>query len=129
MDHKRTFLFLEQLILKHNAAEKCTSIQSESGGHGINFQFRHRSHALRLVDYINDNVCCREKATKQLVSHEEQNNTYHYKYTFQCELAPVCRDDLVILPQKLSKKLGGIGPMVLVYKISKFVHILDVKTM
>ena len=26
-------------------------------------------------------------------------------------------------------KLGGIGPMVLVYKISKFVHIVDPKTM
>jgi nonsense-mediated mRNA decay protein 3 len=44
-------------------------------------------------------------------------------------LAPVCRDDLVILPKALSRKLGGIGPMVLVYKISKFVHIVDIKTM
>lgn len=41
----------------------------------------------------------------------------------------MCRDDLVLLPKDLSKKLGGIGPLVLVYKISKFVHILDVKTM
>lgn len=117
------------MILKNGAAEKCTSIQSEKGGHGINFQFRHRSHAIRLVDFINDNVVCREKSSKQLVSHEEQNSTYHYKYTFHAELAPVCRDDLVIMPKELSKKLGGIGPMVLVYKISKSVHILDVKTM
>ena len=29
----------------------------------------------------------------------------------------------------MAKDLGGIGPMVLVYKISKFIHILDVKTM
>jgi len=33
------------------------------------------------------------------------------------------------LPKPLSKKLGGIGPLVLVYKITKFVHIVDVKTM
>jgi len=45
------------------------------------------------------------------------------------ELAPVCRDDLVILPKPLAYALGGIGPMVLVYKISKFVHIVDIKTM
>jgi nonsense-mediated mRNA decay protein 3 len=64
VDHKRTFLFLEQLILKSNAAERCTNIQSEHGGHGINFQFRHRSHAIRLVDFINDNVCSKEKSTK-----------------------------------------------------------------
>ena len=45
------------------------------------------------------------------------------------ELAPVCRDDLVILPKALAKDLGGIGPLVLVYKISKFVHIVDINTM
>lgn len=45
------------------------------------------------------------------------------------ELAPICRDDLAILPKTLSKLLGGIGPMVLVYKISQAVHIVDIKTM
>ena len=45
------------------------------------------------------------------------------------ELAPICRDDLAILPKPLSKLLGGIGPLVLVHKISKFVHIVDVRTM
>jgi nonsense-mediated mRNA decay protein 3 len=64
-----------------------------------------------------------------LISHDEKNGTYHYKYTFNVELAPICRDDLAILPKPLAKSLGGIGPMVLVYKISKFVHFVDVKTM
>jgi nonsense-mediated mRNA decay protein 3 len=41
----------------------------------------------------------------------------------------VCRDDLVILPKTLSKKYGGIGPMVLVTKISQAVHVVDIKTM
>jgi nonsense-mediated mRNA decay protein 3 len=41
----------------------------------------------------------------------------------------VCRDDLVILPKPLATSLGGIGPMVLVYKVSKFIHIVDIKTM
>jgi nonsense-mediated mRNA decay protein 3 len=45
------------------------------------------------------------------------------------ELAPICREDLVILPKSLSKDLGGIGPIVLVYKISKFIHIVDINSM
>jgi len=53
----------------------------------------------------------------------------HFKYTYLVELAPVCKDDLVILPKFLAKDLGGIGPMVLVYKISKYIHILDIITM
>ena len=58
-----------------------------------------------------------------------KNNTFNYKYTFSVDIAPVCRDDLVILPKGLSQQLGGIGPLVLVYKISTFVHVVDVFTM
>ena len=35
VEHKRTFLFLEQLILKHNMQESCTNIRSVDGG--LNF--------------------------------------------------------------------------------------------
>lgn len=69
------------------------------------------------------------KTAKQLVSHDLRNNTFNYKYTFSVDIAPICRDDLVILPKALSQSLGGIGPLVLVYKISTFVHIVDVFTM
>lgn len=45
------------------------------------------------------------------------------------EIAPICKDDLVVLPKALSKELGGLGPLVLVYKISTFVNVVDVITM
>ena len=45
------------------------------------------------------------------------------------ELAPVCREDLVMLPKELARLLGGIGPLVIVYKISKFIHIVDINSM
>lgn len=69
------------------------------------------------------------KQSKQLISHDLRNNSYHYKYSTSIDIAPVCKDDLVLLPKALSNKLGGIGPLVLVYKISTFVHIVDVYTM
>jgi nonsense-mediated mRNA decay protein 3 len=45
------------------------------------------------------------------------------------EIAPICKDDLVMLPKQMSKDLGGLGPLVLVYKISTFVQVVDVFTM
>lgn len=72
---------------------------------------------------------CRAKHNKQLISHDEQNAEYFYKYTNFVELAPICRDDLVILPPKLQKVLGGIGPLILVYKMTTCVHVVDIKTM
>lgn len=117
------------MILKHNAADKIINIRNEDHGQGLNFHFKHRSHAQRFASFIDENLICKSIHTKQLISHDEKNGTYHYKYTFNVELAPVCRDDLVILPKIISKKYGGIGPMVLCYKISQYVHIVDPKTM
>jgi nonsense-mediated mRNA decay protein 3 len=47
-----------------------------------------------------------------------KNNIFNYKYCISIDIAPICKDDLVLLPKALSKELGGIGPLVLVYKIS-----------
>jgi nonsense-mediated mRNA decay protein 3 len=35
----------------------------------------------------------------------------------------------VLLPPKLSKELGGVGPIVLVYKVTTSVHMVDIHTM
>ena len=69
------------------------------------------------------------KQSKQLISNDLRSNIPNYKYTFSVDIAPICRDDLVLLPKSLSKELGGIGPLVLVYKISNFVNIVDIKSM
>lgn len=125
--HKRTFLFLEQLILKHNAADKCINIKEVSDG--LDFHFKNKGNSSRLVDFIQNQVPCQVKESKQLISHSEQTNVYNYKFTIALTIAPICKDDLVLLSKSLSKELGGIGPFVLVYKISTFVNIVDVFTM
>jgi nonsense-mediated mRNA decay protein 3 len=81
------------------------------------------------MDFINAQVPTRFKESKQLISHDMKNNTFNQKYTISMDIAPVCKDDLVVLPAKLSKELGGLGPLVLVYKISTFVQVVDVFTM
>ena len=125
--HKRTFLYLEQLILKHNAQERALNIREMHDG--LDFQYKTNSHANRLIQFVNSNFISRHKTTKQLVSHDEQNNSYHYKYSNILEISPICRDDLVILPKALAKSLGGIGPIVLIYKITTSIHMVDIHTM
>jgi nonsense-mediated mRNA decay protein 3 len=105
----------------------CLAITQVQGG--INFQYEERNKAQELSEFIKDNLSCRTKLTQQLISHNEQNSEYNYKYTYIVELAPVCRDDLVMLPKNVQREYGGIGPLVLVYKISKFIHIVDINTM
>ena len=49
-DHKRTFFFLEQVILKNNAHDKAIKIKEED--EGIDFFFNNKSQALRLLDFL-----------------------------------------------------------------------------
>jgi nonsense-mediated mRNA decay protein 3 len=89
---------LEQLILRHKAHDKALAI--EQSADGLDFHFKTDSHANRLVQFIKEHFVARNRHSKQLISHDEQNSEYNHKYTNFVELAPVCRDDLVILSPK-----------------------------
>lgn len=123
VDHKRTFYYLEQLLLKHGAHQDALGIKET--GDGIDFFFANRSHAMKLLAFLGDVVPMRHKSSEHLVTHDTHSNSYNYKYSFSAEIAPVCRDDLVVLPPKLSNSLGGIGPLVLVSRISASISLVD----
>jgi len=48
--HKRTFLYLEQLILKHNAPKDTISIKEVRDG--LDFFYSSKSHALKMVEFF-----------------------------------------------------------------------------
>ena len=50
VSHKRTFLYLEQLILKHNAQKDTIAIKEVRDG--LDFFYSSRSHALRMMDFL-----------------------------------------------------------------------------
>jgi NMD protein affecting ribosome stability and mRNA decay len=123
VSHKRTFMLLEQIILKHKAHSKALNVKEMP--EGIDFFFKNKSQANALSDFIHTQFPAKVKQSKQLVSHDQHSNLYNYKYTFMIELSPVCKDDLIILPPELSKELGGIGPVLLCHKVSSKIHLLD----
>lgn len=49
--HKRTFLFLEQLILKHGAQKDTISVKEVRDG--LDFFYSQRSHAQKMVEFLN----------------------------------------------------------------------------
>ena len=58
---------------------------------GVDFFFAKRSHGQRFLDFLQGVVPMRYRTDKQLVSHNEQNATYNYKYTFSVEIVPICK--------------------------------------
>lgn len=50
VSHKRTFLFLEQLILKHGAQKDTISVKEVRDG--LDFFYSSKSHAIKMVDFL-----------------------------------------------------------------------------
>ena len=123
VNHKRTFLFLEQVILKHKAQSKALNIKEHP--EGVDFYFSNRAQANSFCSFIHEFLPCQSKTSRQLISVDEKSNEAEYKESFRLEIAPICQDDLVILNEDNYKKLGSIGPVLLCYKQIKSLKFID----
>ncbi|KAL5183171.1 60S ribosomal export protein NMD3 [Glycine soja] len=104
VSHRRTFFYLEQLILKHGAAATAIRIKQMEQGKVAPLRSHH---------------------DKQLVSHDPKSNNYNYKYTFSVEISPICREDLICVPPRVAAGLGNIGPLVICTKVTNSIALLD----
>jgi len=127
IDHKRTFYWLEQLILKHNAQTACVSISEKPDG--LDFFFDIKNKAYKFVEFIGQFVPLKMKESKELISADIHTSTYNYKYTLSVEIAPVCREDLICFPSPLARSNGNISPLVLCHKVSDSLHFMDPLTL
>lgn len=48
--HKRTFFYLEQLIIRHGADEQCLKIKDIH--EGVDFYMANRAHGSKFVDFL-----------------------------------------------------------------------------
>lgn len=127
VDHKRTFLYLEQLILKHNAHKDVSNIKGQPDG--LDFFFQSRSHAIKFVDFLQAVTPCRYTTSEQLISLDTHSGHSTFKFTFSLEVVPVCKDDLVFFPSRTAKSLGGLCPLVLCTRVGTSIHFIDPNTL
>ena len=125
--HKRTFLYLEQLILKHAAHKDTINIKEVKDG--LDFFYAQRNHAEKFVDFLSSVAPVRTKKSQELISMDIHTSTKSYKFSFSVELVPICKDDLVALPIKLAKQIGNISPLTVCYRIGTSINLLDPQTL
>lgn len=124
--NKKTFYYLEQLILKYKAHEQTVGIKPVH--EGIDFFFANEASARKLVDFLASVIPCRYQHSKKLISHDIHSNIYNYKFTYSVELVPISKDSVVCLPRRLCQQLAGLASVCLVYKITNAIHLMDVAT-
>ncbi|KAF2838809.1 NMD3-domain-containing protein [Patellaria atrata CBS 101060] len=127
VSHKRTFLYLEQLILRHGAHKDTINIKEVNDG--IDFYFGQRNHAEKFVDFLKSVTPVHIKKSQELISMDIHSSTKSYKFSYSAELVPICKDDLVVIPTKLAKQIGNISPLALCYRVGTSVSFLDPHTL
>jgi nonsense-mediated mRNA decay protein 3 len=127
VNHKRTMMFLEQLILKHRMHDKCLNVKEVTDG--IDFFFSAKNQAMRFVDFVKNVAPVKYFTSERLITHDMKSNIFNYKYSFSIDIPPLCREDLVCLPHKLCRQMGGMGPLVLCSKINAKLYFIDATTL
>jgi len=121
--HKRTFLFLEQLILKHG--EDARTIKVEAQPDGIDFYFSAKNDAVRFIDFLETVIPLRYKTSKKILTQDTKSNFATFNNTFSVEIVPLCKDDLVCLPLAVARKSGNISQIALVSNVTNVIRFLD----
>lgn len=78
--HKRTFLYLEQLILKHNAHKDTINIKEVN--EGLDFYFSKRNEAERMLSFLESVVPCKTTRSHELVSMDIHTSKSVYKHSW-----------------------------------------------
>ncbi|ODQ68572.1 NMD3-domain-containing protein [Nadsonia fulvescens var. elongata DSM 6958] len=125
--HKKTFFFLEQLILKNHMHKNTVSIQESK--EGLDFFFNHKQHAITMVDFLSNAVPCRTKRSEELISMDTHTSVRSYKFTFSVEIVPICKDDIVVLPSRLAKSIGSTSRIFICHKIGSSIRLIDPRTL
>ncbi|KAG9390113.1 hypothetical protein J8273_8151 [Carpediemonas membranifera] len=124
VEHKRTFYFLEQLILKHQMHLETLSIREYP--EGVDFFFDNDSKAHAFMALVAKHVpCSAPLKTERVQGADYNNNTIDKRLTYYIEIVPFCKDDLLVLPR--SNPTGRT--LALVTRVSSLVHCLDLQTL
>lgn len=124
--NRKTFYYLEQLVLKHKAHEQAVGIKAIHDG--LDFFYSNEAIARKMVDFLLAIVPCRYQHSKKLISHDIHSNVYNYKFTYSVEIVPLSKDSVVCLSKKLAQQLGSIASICLIYKITNVLHLMDVSS-
>ena len=78
-----------------------------------------------MIDFIQSQVPCRVKNSKQLISADLNNNTYNYKFVWAVDLPRINRYDLIIIDDFMRKELGGASRYLICSRVTKFIYFID----
>ncbi len=103
-------------------------LKLEDAENGFDVFFKRFELSKQFVDFVKSSLPCTIKTSKQFVSANERDNTAHVKTTIAISIPKICKDDLVRIPMKLAKQLGGCCQLLICTKVTSLIHFVDVNS-
>lgn len=122
-ENKKTFFYLEQLILKHKAHENTLGIKPIHGG--LDFYYANENHARKMCDFLSTMLPIKSTQSKRLISADIHSNTFNFKFTVCIDIVPISKDSAVCLSKKLRQSLGSMAAVCLVQRVAAVIHLID----
>ena len=118
--HKKTMLYLEQIIL-HNKMQK-NALNFREANDGFDFFFTTRRGGEVFSNWLATVVPAKITYTKKYVSLSTST------FTYLVDIANVAKYDLFLLDKESCTKLGGIGPLLVCTRLSSRTIFIDPRT-
>ncbi|KAK8794756.1 hypothetical protein WA158_001737 [Blastocystis sp. Blastoise] len=125
VEHKRTLLNLEQIIIQKHLHKNASDVDLSSSG--LDFYFQKKGDAITFMNSIKS-LCILNSihSSRQVVSQDIHNNVYKNRYTYKIDIPTVCKEDIVIIPKSL---YSGYNNVLLCTRISSSMRFIDVTNM
>jgi nonsense-mediated mRNA decay protein 3 len=123
-----------EMALARNKEIRKHVLRIDSCRHGLDFYFLTQANAQSFAQFLSRLAPMRLKTTQKMVSEDVKNNTANMKHTFTCDMVPLCRHDLILVPKSGSG--GGTsgnsnhgcklaGRLCVVTKVARVIHLMD----
>ncbi|KRH94383.1 NMD protein affecting ribosome stability and mRNA decay [Pseudoloma neurophilia] len=119
---KRTFLFLEQAILKHKMYKDCSNIKERKDG--IDFYYIERKGPHKMISFLDTQIGTKTIQSNKLMTEDRNSNKMKYKFSHSVEIFSLCKDDLVIIDEPLAKK-KNVGRLLIVSRVTTKIVFVD----
>lgn len=103
--------------------------------YGMNFFFKNKNQAEKVVNFISNLLPIRVKSSKKMISSNKQSNTQKYEYVYLVDVIPLCKHELVYLTKEMrltstsSSSNSGGGEFMIVEKLSSSLHLMNPLTL
>ena len=121
---KASLYKLETLLMKSGMSNLILDVTVRH--EGLDMFFKSKNQAERVCDLIMTSYPTRKKLSAKMVSQDDKSHTKRMEHTILLEIAPIQKNDLLILPRGLS---GGKPDLVLCHKLSSNLHMVSPLTL